>query len=117
MTTTKEMVLKACETMGDDPDGLVCYYVTPCDGAEAVQCYHFTENSGCGAALVGPVGVEGLPVREFHAGYGGVEGEQVLCFSERYVYFKVEYDGAEGVTAVLRDPRYIETVHDIPRAV
>ena len=114
MTTTKEMVLKACETMGDDPDGLVCYYVTLCSEG---RCYHFAEDGLCDAKLVGPVGVDELPARKFYDGYGEVEGERLLCFSEEHVYFKKEYDGSESVTAVLRDPKFVIAARDIPWAV
>lgn len=94
METTKGQVANALKRTGDDPASLVCFY-RPKTG----ERYHHDE--------FGPVvrcTFDELPTREFDAGYGGVEGEPVICFSERYVYVKGCYDGSEWVSAVPRNP-------------
>ncbi len=45
-----------------------------------------------------------LPGRKFDAGYGGIEGPVILAFSEKYVYVKGVYDGAEWIAPVPRNP-------------
>lgn len=42
--------------------------------------------------------------REFYDGYGGSEGEPVLIWTERRVYFPVVYDGAEWLGSAPRNP-------------
>ena len=49
--------------------------------------------------------------REFYAGYGGTEGTPFRAWSARRVYFPVEYDGAEGVESVARNPEFVEVRH------
>lgn len=49
-------------------------------------------------------GEEVLTVR-FDAGWGGVEGPQILIWTEDYVYFPVVYDGAEELCRAPRNPR------------
>jgi len=43
-------------------------------------------------------------MREFDAGYGGVEGAAFTLWTNKHVYFPAVYDGAEWVTSVPRDP-------------
>lgn len=45
-----------------------------------------------------------LPEREFSSGFGGVDGEPVICFGRHYVYVKCQYDGSEWVEAIPRTP-------------
>ena len=42
---------------------------------------------------------------EFDGGYGGPEGQDMLLWTERYVYFPVCYDGAERLGSAPRNPR------------
>ena len=42
--------------------------------------------------------------REFDSGYGGAEGAPFTAWSENYVYFPLEYDGAEWVGYAPRHP-------------
>jgi hypothetical protein len=40
----------------------------------------------------------------FYAGYGLPEGPSVLAWTDTYVYFPVQYDGAEWLGSVPRHP-------------
>ena len=48
---------------------------------------------------------------EFDDGFGTHEGKPFTAWSEKYVYFPTEYDGAEGVARVSRNPCDIPTEH------
>jgi hypothetical protein len=41
---------------------------------------------------------------EFYSGYGGTNGPSVLAWSEKRVYFPVQYDGAEWLGSAPRNP-------------
>lgn len=41
---------------------------------------------------------------EFDSGYGSEQGEAILVWSERYVYFPVCYDGSEWLSSAPRNP-------------
>lgn len=43
--------------------------------------------------------------KKFDGGYGGPKGEPVLIWTERYVYFPVQYDGSEWLGRAPRNPR------------
>lgn len=47
----------------------------------------------------------------FDAGFGGVEGVPFTVWTARRVYFPTEYDGAEWVASVSRDPDGKPTTH------
>ena len=49
--------------------------------------------------------------REFHSGYGGVEGVPFTAWSAKTVYFPICYDGAEWVGSVSRHPDGKPTEH------
>ena len=49
--------------------------------------------------------------KPFDSGFGGVEGEPFTAWSEEWVYFPTEYDGAERVARVRRHPCNIPTEH------
>lgn len=57
---------------------------------------------------------EHLPEREFDEGFGGVEGEEVICFTKRHVYIKSQYDGAEEVVAIPRNPEDVGEFDSLP---
>tara|TARA_R100000951_G_scaffold101420_1_gene92990 strand:+ start:44159 stop:44389 length:231 start_codon:yes stop_codon:yes gene_type:complete len=42
--------------------------------------------------------------REFDDGYGGPEGTSFTAWSEEYVYFSRDYDGADYIDYALRNP-------------
>jgi hypothetical protein len=42
---------------------------------------------------------------EFDDGYGGADGPAVLAWTERYVYFPVQYDGSEYLGSAPRNPQ------------
>lgn len=42
--------------------------------------------------------------REFDGGYGGAEGCPFTAWTDNFVYFPVQYDGAEWVGSVPRHP-------------
>lgn len=48
---------------------------------------------------------------EFYAGYGSAEGCNFTVWTERSVYFPLEYDGAEAVGRVSRHPDGKPTAH------
>ena len=50
--------------------------------------------------------------REFDGGFGSVDGKPFTLWTRRRVYFPTEYDGAEDVQSVPRDPCDEVTVHD-----
>ena len=50
--------------------------------------------------------------REFDDGFGAAEGKPFTLWTRRRVYFPTEYDGAEEVLSVPRDPCDEVTVHD-----
>lgn len=41
---------------------------------------------------------------QFDSGYGGIEGQPFVAWSDNWVYFPVSYDGAEWVGSVPRNP-------------
>lgn len=49
--------------------------------------------------------------REFCDGFGGTEGKPFTAWTENRVYFPVQYDGAEWVESVPRDPCSEATNH------
>ena len=42
--------------------------------------------------------------KDFDDGYGGPKGQPFVAYSEYWVYFCVQYDGAEWVSSVPRQP-------------
>jgi len=44
------------------------------------------------------------PDREFDPGYGSAEGEAFTIWTDKRVYFPLEYDGSEWVSSVPRNP-------------
>lgn len=48
---------------------------------------------------------------EFDSGYGGADGCHFTLWTKRRVYFPVQYDGAEWVASVPRDPCNEATSH------
>lgn len=49
--------------------------------------------------------------REFDAGFGTSEGKPFTIWTASRVYFPTEYDGAEGVRSVPRNPNGEVTPH------
>lgn len=47
----------------------------------------------------------------FDTSYGGPEGVPFTLWTDKYVYFPTEYDGAEGVSYVSRSPNGKPTSH------
>src|SRR5205814_17400 len=101
MTTIKEQVAKATARVGDDPRSLQCFYV-PMTADERAYDREVASRPVVACTF------DELPEAEFYAGFGGVSGAPVLCFSERYVYVKVVYDGSEWIEAVPRHPEYVK---------
>ena len=48
---------------------------------------------------------------KFDSGFGGTEGCPFTVWTEKRVYFPVEYDGSEYVASVSRNPDGIATGH------
>lgn len=48
---------------------------------------------------------------EFDPGYGGTNGAPFTCWTHNHVYFPVQYDGAEWVGSVPRNPCPVKTEH------
>jgi hypothetical protein len=99
--TTRAQVLTACREVGDDPETLVCFYVPLGDGEATWQV---EDRAPVRCAF------RDLPERVFDSGFGGQEGEPVICFSERHVYVRVNYDGSMWVAAVPRHPEGVERI-------
>ncbi|MGI8765691.1 MAG: hypothetical protein ACR2KM_04135 [Gemmatimonadaceae bacterium] len=104
MTTTQEQVREALEATGEAEGDLVCFYRPP----YYIAPVHITPKP----TLV-RCSVAELPTREYDAGYGGVEGEEVICFGPRYVYFRATYDGAEWITSAPRNPEVLTEATDL----
>ena len=100
MTTIKEQLAKCLQETGDKPDDLICFYQPH---AGPVDWF----DGGTDGFPVIRAAFDELPDREFRAGLGGVEGEPTIAFSERYVYIRVYYDGAEEFKAVPRNPENV----------
>lgn len=49
--------------------------------------------------------------KEFDCGFGGAEGKSFTAWSKDYVYFPLEYDGAESVGRAPRNPCDVATGH------
>jgi hypothetical protein len=49
--------------------------------------------------------------KEFDSGFGGTEGCPFTLWTAKRVYFPVQYDGAEWVDSVSRNPDGIATEH------
>lgn len=49
--------------------------------------------------------------RYFDNGYGGAEGSPFTAWGEKYVYFPLQYDGAEWIGIAPRDPCDISMTH------
>lgn len=98
MATRKSQLLEALQN-GDRPEDLICF----------VQ-----EHEGpiyLGEQEVPPVRrctFNELPEREFDDGFGGPEGEPCIAFSDRFVYICVQYDGAEHMEAIPRNPEDVD---------
>lgn len=101
MTTIKKQVAEAAEKVGDDPKSLQCFYVPMAPDERSYD-------DEVQARAIVACTFDELPDDEFSSSYGGVEGVPIICFSERYVYAKVVYDGAEWVEAVPRHPEYVK---------
>lgn len=104
--TTKVLVAKAAADVGDDLDTLECVYL-PMENEERSWEQQVRQREIVRCRF------KDLPERAFSAGYGGVEGEPVICFSDKYVYVKVVYDGSEWVEAVPRHP-HVVTAQNLP---
>lgn len=97
MATTRQQVIDALAE-GDTLESLDCYYNPVPEYGSAydasIELIHCRGND--------------LPEREFDAGYGGVEGEPIICFTDRYVYFRRSYDGYESIGYMPRHPEFVE---------
>ena len=97
MTTRKEQ-LEAALRPGDTLDTLTIIY-QPIEGpCECWQEHTCPEPSPCS--------VDDL-TRDFHGGYGGANGEPILAYSDRYVYFGHAYDGFDSIASVPRSPEHV----------
>lgn len=97
MTTTKQQVIDALAE-GDTLESLDCFYDT--------MTYDPSYVHSSTSELIHCRGDE-LPEREYDHGYGGVEGEPIICFSDRYVYFRRSYDGSESIGYMPRHPEFV----------
>jgi hypothetical protein len=97
-TTTKQQFLNALTAYGECIEDVeVCYYAeTPYRNYDS----HLHAMISCS--------VLDLPDREFDVD-GDTEGEPVIMYTHRYIYFKASNDEYEWVTAVPRHPQYIGT--------
>lgn len=97
MANIKAMIQAAVTHVNDEPSTLVC------------QVRHYNIPSTLNEDHYLPpitTTFDNLPTREFDASYGAEEGEQVICWSPRYVYIKSIYDGAESIVTIPRHPQY-----------
>ena len=92
MATAKTLLKDALEENGE----------TPADLEFVMYCLRGCYLSAAPSPTV--TDFNGLPERQFDASYGGVEGEDVIAFSSRFIYVKGQYDGSEWMEAVPRTP-------------
>ncbi len=98
-TTTRAQMLETIKATGEDPEKVFCIYQNvPSDGYRPFDFSPYPLET-CPATA--------LPERKFCPGYGGVEGEPVIGFGERYIYVKACYDGSEWITAIPKEPRFV----------
>lgn len=100
LTTTKQQLLDALEKTGDKPEDLVCFY-------QPIILTEDFENWGVVLGDMVACSFDELPERLYDAMWGRVEGEPCIAFSPRYVYVKVQHDGAEWFEPVPRHPEYV----------
>ena len=101
MTTTREQLLEALQETGEPPEDIVCFY-RPVNGAE----FPGWDQEECGDLI--QCSVDELPKRQFNEGYGAPMGEPFIAFGPRYVYIKVQYDGAEWIEPIPRHPEFVK---------
>ncbi len=98
MTNTRRHVERAALENGETLADLDCYYHAYDeddpnwyrDGHPVIHCRG-----------------DELPERRYDRGYGLVEGEPAICYSERFVYFRTGYDGFEEIQSIARHPDHI----------
>jgi len=101
MTTTKEQLLEALAETGEKPEDIICFY-QPVPPDVSYPGWHTGE---CGDPV--RCSVHELPERKFDPGHGAPEGEPFIAFGPKYIYIKVQYDGAEWVEPIPRHPEVV----------
>jgi len=101
MTTIRELVLDALKATGEKSEDLVCFYQD-----RRGEPYPWTKDSAPTLRTT----FDGLPEREYDAGYGGLGGPPFIAFSKKYVYISIQYDGSEDVVAIPRHPKHVGKV-------
>lgn len=96
MTTIKEQIIKALVD-GDTVDEMVCMYQD-----NEGEWYSFHDNAKPPPII--QCSFHDLPERDYDSGYGGTNGAPFIGFTPKHVYISVQYDGAEWVEAIPRNP-------------
>lgn len=109
MTNLKAQVAEAAEAVKDDPSSMICFY-------EPVDENGGRRSSWSSKPAPPPIRCtfDELPTREYDSGYGGVNGEYFIGFTERFVYVRSVYDGAEWIDAVPRSPEQFTASPQFP---
>jgi hypothetical protein len=115
MTTTRAQVLQALESNNEDVSAVVCFYRPYHRHVVDYERDDWSDDCGSSCPSIIQCSVDELPEREYYDGYGRVEGENVFCFSARYVYFRHGYDGSERIVFVPRNPDTVDDVWAITR--
>ena len=102
-TTTRRQVALAAAENGEKPEDLRCFYHPHIDDGNNWGYW----DGGNGVPETVECRGDELPDRKYDSGYGGVEGEPVICFSERYVYFRTGYDGSEWIDSMPISPDHL----------
>lgn len=100
MSTWREMIEVEARDTGDDIAGLVVYPET------VLWPIGYYDDEPLEGATQQPT----LDV-QFDNGYGLIDGPNFTAWSERRVYFPVDYDGSEWVASVPRNPAEVATKH------
>ena len=93
-TSLRVELTAAAKEHDDDPASLTVFYQNP----KPTGDHHWEPT------IVRVVGCETLPYRLYYPGYGSEEGEPFIAYSDKWVYIKGVYDGAEWVEAIPRSP-------------
>ena len=97
-TTWKDQLEARMERLGDDPKGHMIVHVR-----DNIPNYWREEDEVLIEYSTTKLDVP-LLTTAFNSGYGGTEGAHFTVWTERYVYFPVQYDGSEWVGHVPRHP-------------
>lgn len=104
MTTTREELKAALAYKNETEQDIILIMHHPRDksweNSETAVTYHKTLDT-----------VPNVDA-EYDAGFGTQEGDNVIMYTERHVYFKLVYDGSENIVALASTPTQAQREYD-----